>query len=136
MPNNVVRLVETNRDRDAVAIGELYRSAEQSVIQTAPKWLACGHRLKDKKRATPRGQWLPWLEVNADLLGFGEDAAQRMIKMAGKYRVNAVLAKMWQRILLPNCGAMRINRNARGVGNAGNMRKQNRIMSHWKLGTN
>jgi hypothetical protein len=49
-----------------------------------------GHRLTAKKDCLGHGQWLPWLEANADVLGFDTpQTAQKLMGAARKYRVNA-----------------------------------------------
>ena len=60
----------SNADRDAVEIGELYRKAKSSVVDSVRYLLEAGHRLMRKKQEVGHGNWLPWLEANADVLGF------------------------------------------------------------------
>jgi N6-adenosine-specific RNA methylase IME4 len=57
-------------DKDAAAIGELYRKARGSLIESVRYAHACGERLIAKKATLGHGQWLPWLAANADVLGF------------------------------------------------------------------
>jgi hypothetical protein len=42
--------------------------------------------LAAKKQQLRHGHWLPWLEVHADVLGFGERAARKLIKGAEENR--------------------------------------------------
>src|SRR5215469_12836287 len=59
----------------AVEIGRLYRRAKED-------WLEVGRLLKIQKDALDHGQWLPWLEDNREVLGFGESVAQRLMQVA------------------------------------------------------
>lgn len=45
---------------------------------------------RDEAEAQTQITHQPWLAENADVLGFGEDTAQRLMRVATKYRVNAV----------------------------------------------
>jgi hypothetical protein len=70
-------------DRDAVEIGDLYRKAKQSIIDSVRYQIECGHRLAAKKDEVGHGRWLPWLAANADVLGFeNRTTASRLIKLA------------------------------------------------------
>jgi hypothetical protein len=72
-------------DADAVAIGELYRKARRSVVDSLHCWAEAGRRLAAKKKELPHGEWLPWLKANADALGFSNDStARRLMKAATK----------------------------------------------------
>jgi hypothetical protein len=75
-------------DQDAVAIGELYRSACASYIDSAKCLLEAGHRLiaKKKSKTIKHGEWLPWLEAHAEELGFSRFAASRLMTAATKFR--------------------------------------------------
>jgi phage N-6-adenine-methyltransferase len=61
-------------DTDAVEIGRLYGKAKSSAVDSVKYAVECGHRLIAKKAALKEqighGSWLPWLEANADTLGF------------------------------------------------------------------
>ena len=57
-------------DRDAVAIGDLYRSARTSFVDSARYLIECGTKLAEKKASLQHGEWLPWLNENEDVLGF------------------------------------------------------------------
>jgi len=74
------------RNRDAVEIGELYLKGRTSMVNSLRYLLDAGRRLIDKKATLPHGQWLPWLSANEEELGFGELAAQRLMKAAGKFK--------------------------------------------------
>jgi phage N-6-adenine-methyltransferase len=55
---------------DAAAIGALYRLARTSLVNSVHYSIECGQRLIEKKESLKHGEWLPWLEQNADVLGF------------------------------------------------------------------
>lgn len=57
-------------DTDAVVIGNLYRKARQSMVDSVRCLLECGQRLLAKKAEVGHGNWLAWVESNADALGF------------------------------------------------------------------
>jgi phage N-6-adenine-methyltransferase len=66
----LVAFVQDNRDRDARAIGDLYRRARASIVDSTQYLMEAGQRLTEKKASLERGEWLPWLADNADVLGF------------------------------------------------------------------
>jgi N6-adenosine-specific RNA methylase IME4 len=70
-------------DKDAAAIGELYRKARLSLIESVRYAHTCGERLIAKKATLTHGQWLPWLAANADVLGFEtRRTAARLMSLA------------------------------------------------------
>jgi hypothetical protein len=70
-------------DRDAIEIGEFYEAARNSIIDSVRHAAEAGRRLAEKKASLKHGEWLPWLEANAEVLGFGSDrTAQRLIGLA------------------------------------------------------
>jgi hypothetical protein len=73
-------------DQDASEIGELYATARSDMVNSMRMLIDAGRRLKVKKASLPHGQWLPWLEANADALGFGDvvNTPQRLMKAAEK----------------------------------------------------
>jgi hypothetical protein len=76
-------------DRDAVAIGDLYRRGNKSIIDAARYHIECGRRLAAKKKALGYGRWLPWLAGNADALGgLTPRTAQLLMKAAANYEVD------------------------------------------------
>jgi phage N-6-adenine-methyltransferase len=76
-------VVIRNSDPDAVAIGELYRKAKRSIIESAYYHIECGRRLAEKKASLKHGEWLPWLEANREILGFDtERTAERLVRAA------------------------------------------------------
>jgi hypothetical protein len=73
------------RDQDAQEIGELYRNARQAGVASAEYNLQAGQRLTEKKNSLRHGLWLPWLERNAEVLGFDTPrTAERLMKAAAK----------------------------------------------------
>jgi ParB family chromosome partitioning protein len=80
-----LELVIRNEDPDALAIGELYRKARASVADSVRYLVEVGQRLIAKKDSLRRGEWLPWLEANADVLGFDTRmTASRLMRIAEK----------------------------------------------------
>ena len=57
-------------NRDAVEIGQLYRNARSSVVDSVRYLIKRGVELTEKNKSLDHGEWLPWLEANADVLGF------------------------------------------------------------------
>jgi hypothetical protein len=87
----VAKLAVITADTDAREIGDLYRRAKRSVVDSVRYSLQAGDRLNKKKEKLGHGKWLPWLEANADALGFANPGtAQRLMQVASKYRVDAV----------------------------------------------
>ena len=79
----------SNRDSDAIHIGALYRSAEKSACESVRQLLEVGQRLYEKKQSLPHGAWLPWLAENANVLGFGQRAASRLVMARHKFKLDA-----------------------------------------------
>lgn len=70
-------------DRDAIQIGELYSKARTSLVDSVRYQIECGQRLAEKKASLGHGEWLPWLEDNANILGFEtRRTASRLMKLA------------------------------------------------------
>jgi phage N-6-adenine-methyltransferase len=63
-------VVAPGADQDAAEIGWLYRAARISLVNSVKYSVECGQRLAAKKGALKHGEWLPWLEANAETLGF------------------------------------------------------------------
>jgi hypothetical protein len=55
-------------DRDAIAIGKLWRKACQTLVESTCYYIECGRRLTEKKDELGHGNWLPWLADNAEVL--------------------------------------------------------------------
>jgi hypothetical protein len=70
-------------DQEAVAIRDLVVTARSDIVNSVRLLIEAGRRLAAKKAALPHGAWLPWLEANADVLGFTTPrTAQMLIKSA------------------------------------------------------
>ncbi len=77
-------------DNDAETIGALYARAKTSIAESVTFQIQAGQRLRDKKAKLDHGEWLPWLEANADVLGFETPrTAQMLMKVARDYEGNA-----------------------------------------------
>jgi phage N-6-adenine-methyltransferase len=102
-------------DRDAIAIGDLYRRARSSVVDSVRYLIDAGHRLIAKKDNMNHGEWYPWLATNADALGFDSPStATRLMKTA----------KSCASARFDEAEAIRLNRiawghNVRGAGGTG-----------------
>lgn len=80
----------SNADKDAVEIGDLYRKARSSVADSVRYSLDAGARLLKKKAELDRGEWLPWLEANADVLDMDITCTpQRLMKAAVQFGASA-----------------------------------------------
>ena len=78
-------------DEEAIEIGDLYRRARESLVDSVRCLIEAGHRLAAKKDGLPHGEWLPWLKANADALGFNNPrTAQHLMVVASKYDVDVV----------------------------------------------
>ena len=84
----VIRLPTTTAtpDRDAVAIGTLWRKACQALTDSNKNYWRCGARLIAKRGTLAHGEWLPWLAANEGLLGFKQRTARCLIKLAASCR--------------------------------------------------
>jgi hypothetical protein len=73
-------------DVDAVRIGGLCRKSRESMEDSMRYAIEAGHHLIAKKDSLAHGEWLPWLEANADTLGFDtRRTASRLMKLANEY---------------------------------------------------
>jgi len=79
-------------DRTAEEVGALWRRARRSLVESVQYALIAGRKLIAKKRELSHGAWLPWLEKNAEVLGFADPArsAQRLMRAARKYDAGVV----------------------------------------------
>src|SRR5262245_22195351 len=67
-------------DPDAIRIDEKSR---RSFVDSVLYSIECGRELAKKKESLKHGAWLPWLEANADVLGFSSrQTAARLLKLA------------------------------------------------------
>ena len=79
-------------DDAAIVIGDLYRKACASQIDAANYYIAAGRALIEKKAELSHGEWLPWLAVNAGVLGFAsERTAQLLMKQAANTKLTSHL---------------------------------------------
>ena len=70
-------------DGDAVEIGNLYERSNSSQRDAVESRLECGRKLAEKKASMAHGEWLPWLEENAGVLGFSSRrTATKLMKAA------------------------------------------------------
>jgi phage N-6-adenine-methyltransferase len=70
-------------DTDAIRIGESYRKAKLSIIDSVKYQIECGRALTEKKNSLSHGEWLPWLEANQGTLKFeSRQTASRLMKLA------------------------------------------------------
>lgn len=93
-------------DADATAIGELYRKARTSMVDSIRCLAEAGRKLSSKKASLGHGKWVPWLEANAETLGFETPrTAQRLLLIGRKYDVN---------VAFDEGEALRLNRIAWG----------------------
>jgi ParB family chromosome partitioning protein len=105
-------------DNEASAIGGLFRKAHATHVDSVRYLFQCGERLREKKTTLSHGGWLPWLEANREILGFGERTAQLLIKGANS---NPQLASDSQNPKLtadlPPAECLKINRKIWGNHN-------------------
>lgn len=89
--NDITILTNTSiLDKDALEIGVLYESSNSSFSDAVMARLECGQLLAKKKASMKHGEWLPWLEANAGVLGFSDDStARRLMKTAKSNRAPA-----------------------------------------------
>src|SRR5262249_14340165 len=96
---------------DAIQIGDLYRKGKSSMVDSVRYLIEAGQRLVAKRDSLKHGEWLPWLEANADVLGFDTPrTAQRLMGIAA----NATLASH-----LDEDTALQLNRQIWGHTNGG-----------------
>jgi len=79
--NNLLSPLNT----EAYQINALFLRAKGSMIDGLKYYMECGIKLKAHKDSMPHGQWIPWLEENEEVLGFGERTAQLLLKAANRY---------------------------------------------------
>jgi phage N-6-adenine-methyltransferase len=80
-----ITLVPRADDPDAIIIGDLYRKARSSIVDSVRYLVEMGQRLTKKKEEVGHGNWLPWLKANADVLGFDTRmTASRFMRVADK----------------------------------------------------
>src|SRR5262249_49611975 len=83
-------IIIKGRDSDALVIGEAYRKARASVVDSVRYLIEVGRALIRKKESLPHGEWLPGVDANADVVGFsGRSTETRLMQVARKCCVNA-----------------------------------------------
>jgi phage N-6-adenine-methyltransferase len=76
------------QDNEAIEIGDLYRKGKSSMVDSVRYLVEAGQRLITKKDGLRHGEWLPWLEANADVLGFDSPrTAQLLMRGAEKAKL-------------------------------------------------
>jgi phage N-6-adenine-methyltransferase len=105
----------TNADQDAIEIGDLYRKGRSSMVDSVKYLADVGRQLTKKKDKVGHGRWMAWLEANAEVLGFGVNAAGRLMKLGREFCVDAEFDES---------EALRLNRiawgnNVRGTAGTG-----------------
>jgi phage N-6-adenine-methyltransferase len=95
-------------DIDAAAIGALYREAQRGIGSTAHYLIETGQRLVEKRGIIPQGEWLPWVESNAEVLGFSQKTCLRLLQLGRRFLVvnvqftneeaNGVVSSIWGNI--------------------------------------
>ena len=73
-------------DTTAKAIGETYSKGGSSFVEAVEYRLECGRQLEAVKSSMAHGEWLPWMEANKEVLGFGELTARRLMKAAANVK--------------------------------------------------
>lgn len=69
-------------DKEAQEIGELFQQSKNSLVDSVKYLWHTGDKLKAKKYELGHGNFLPWLEKNRGLLGFGVTTAGRLMKLS------------------------------------------------------
>lgn len=69
-------------DNDAAEIGKLYQQARSSLVESVKYLIACGEKLATKKASLSHGEWLPWLQDNAAVLGFETPRTAQLLMVA------------------------------------------------------
>jgi hypothetical protein len=75
-------LVLFTADPEAAEIGALFERSGGMMVDAIAARIECGEKLLAKKGEQGHGCWLGWLKANRKVLGFGEDAAERMMRAA------------------------------------------------------
>jgi phage N-6-adenine-methyltransferase len=81
-------------DGDAQIIGELYRKAAKSAIESIRYAIECGRALTAKKSTLAHGDWLAWLKGNSEVLGFDTPrTAQRLMQLGANTTLTSLLTE-------------------------------------------
>lgn len=93
-------------DYDAIGIGVLYQRTQIEDEDRVFHLREVGIRLLRKKESLGHGQWLQWLKLHHDILGFGHRGAQTLIRGAQWIMSNWQLADRLEEIVTdPNASA-------------------------------
>src|SRR5262245_59116480 len=76
--------LKANPGEPATEIGQLYRKAKNNFVDSVRLLIECGDQLKAQKEKLSHGEWLPWLQKNAHVLGFGSRTAQLLMDAASR----------------------------------------------------
>jgi ParB family chromosome partitioning protein len=88
--DTLVIFTQGSQDQEAIVIGDLYRRARGSMVGSIKYLAEAGRRLITKKESLKHGEWLPWLQANADALGFeNRSTAQRLMMLGAKWCASA-----------------------------------------------
>jgi len=69
-------------------MGEKYNRSGTAFVDAVRLRLELGEDLRRKKAALGHGNWLPWVEANERVLGFGHETARLLINAAAKFQVD------------------------------------------------
>jgi len=86
-------------DQDALDIGELFERAQNLSHDRVFCLQEAGNRLLKKKESLGHGQWLAWLKLNNNVLGFRSRGARTLINGAQWMESNWQLATVLQEIV-------------------------------------
>lgn len=68
-------------DLTAASIGQLFRQAKTTHIDSVRYLAECGRQLAMKREHLEHGDWMQWLKENEQELGFSYKTAQRMLRI-------------------------------------------------------
>ena len=100
----------------ATAIGQLYHKAKSSFVDGLKYYVECGAKLKVAKDSMPHGEWIPWIGLHKEKLGFGESTARRLISVSKR----ALTPDLNEPEALVICNEMWRNSNHRAIGTGEN----------------
>lgn len=95
-------------DAEATKIGKLYRQGKDSIVGSVRHFIAAGEKLTDVKASLKHGEWLAWLEANAEALGFDTRKTAAALMRAA--------AKCNARVTFDEAEALQISRQIWGHG--------------------
>ena len=77
----------------ASGIGQLYRSAYGSHVESVRQLIEAGKRLTAQKAALPHGEWMLWVKQHQGALGFNDRVARMLMEGARKWQLAADLTE-------------------------------------------